>query len=209
MNLELFTDGSATTSDKPGGWAYIIVKDSEKLAECVGSLQNATNNDAELEAVIQGLSAILRMIMENPSAFPVNLSVTLVSDSQLILGWVNGSFRFKQAEKLSKYEELKKLVKKLQVKTRWVRGHSGDEYNERCDRLANEARLSIVRKADRENKILSGDTLIGTKKSGTFCVWYKGALKVIDLESDIVETYDRQVHGPRGSILEIREEKNR
>jgi hypothetical protein len=135
--------------------------------------------------------------------------VYLVSDSQLILGWASGEYRFKQAGKLEKYYQLQALVQKLRVKTRWVRGHNGDEFNERCDQLANEARLGVQNKKEREEAKERGETLIGTKKSGVMCVWYKNCLKVIDLETNVVENYDREIHGARGSMLEIREEKSR
>lgn len=217
MNIEVYTDGSATTKDKPGGWGFVICIDGNKYAECGGHMAGASNNDAEMEAAIQGLAAALKYINhlekmeinggENPQLGEI--IVTLVSDSQLILGWTNGHYRFKQIDKLEKYKQLQFLVTRLGVKTRWVQGHTGDEHNERCDKLANEARLGVNRKKEREEAIAAGKTLIGTKKSGTICVWYKNCLKVIDLESNTIENYDRAIHGPRGGTLEVREEKSR
>lgn len=217
MDIEVYTDGSATTADKPGGWGFVIVIGGKKVAECGGHMAGASNNDAEMEAAIQGLAATLKMINqlersevnggENPQLGEI--TVTLVSDSQLILGWASGTYNFKQIAKIEKYKQLQFLVRRLGVKTRWVQGHSGDEHNERCDRLANEARLGVNRKKDREEAIAAGKTLIGTKKSGTVCIWYKNCLKVIDLEANTIENYDRSIHGPRGGTIEIREEKSR
>jgi len=216
MHIEVYTDGSATTSDKPGGWAYVLVIDGVKIAECGGHMAGASNNDAEMEAAIQGLAAALKYINkletmevcgENPQLPPIQ--VTLVSDSQLILGWTNGTYRFKQADKQEKYKQLQFLKGRLGVKTRWVQGHTGDEHNERCDKLANEARLGVNRKKDREEAMAAGKTLIGTKKSGTVCIWYKNQLKIVDFESNVIENYDRTIHGARGGTLEVREEKSR
>lgn len=213
MQIEVYTDGSATTKDKPGGWGFVLVIDGVKYAECGGHMAGASNNDAEMEAAIQGLAAALKYINANPyhdlGSPSAENSVTLCSDSQLILGWVTGQYSFKQQHKLEKYKQLQFLANRLCVKTRWVRGHSGDEHNERCDKLANEARLGINRKQDREEALATGKTLIGTKKSGIVCIWYKGKLKLIDLETNMVEDYDRPTHGPRGSMLEVREEKSR
>lgn len=211
MHIEVYTDGSATTKDKPGGWASVLVVDGVKHAEIAGHMANASNNDAEMEAAIQGLAAALKYVknFEESTVGFIESFVTLVSDSQLILGWSNGSYRFKQMDKLEKYKQLQFLVKRLGVKTRWVEGHSGDEHNERCDKLANEARTGAKKKKDREEALISGNTLIGTKKSGTICLWYKGALKVVDLETNIIENYDRTIHGTRGAMLEVREEKSR
>ena len=59
MKIEVYTDGSATTSEKPGGWGYVIVIDGVKHSEGSGRMETATNNDAELEGAIMGLAAAL------------------------------------------------------------------------------------------------------------------------------------------------------
>lgn len=190
----------------------MLVIDGVKYAECGGHMEGASNNDAEMEAAIQGLAAVLKGWNEGKiggSKIESLGDVTLCSDSQLILGWASGRYQFKQASKIGKYKQLKFLVNRLDVKTQWIEGHSGHEHNERCDKLANEARLGITRISDRAEAIAAGKTLIGTKKSGTLCVWYKSCLKVIDLETNTVEDYQRTIHGPRGGTLEIREEKSR
>lgn len=209
MILEVYTDGSAT-SGKPGGWAYVVIRDGNvKLFEGSGCAENVSNNDMELEAAVQGLAAVLKVIVESPAAFPNGgAHVTLVSDSQLVLGWASGRYKFKQENKLEKYNQLISLMERLKAGIRWVKGHSGNEFNERCDKLANEARLGVNRKKDLK-AIEEGKTLIGHKKSGTVNVWYKNILHIIDFENKIVEVYDRTVHGPRGGIIEIREDKSR
>jgi ribonuclease HI len=214
MKIEVYTDGSATTKDKPGGWAFVMVIDGQKHSECSGHMAGASNNDAEMEAAIQGLAAALKHVKDETDircgvdGIP-DYSVILCSDSELIIGWTSGRYRFKQLDKIAKYNQLQFLAKRLSVQTRWVKGHSGDEHNERCDKLANEARLGVNRKKDIADAIAAGKTLIGSKKSGTLCVWYKNQLKVIDLETNIVENYERSVHGSRGGVIEIREEKSR
>lgn len=214
MTIEVYTDGSATINTKPGGWAYLLVIDGKKHAECCGHMVGASNNDAEMEAAIQGLAAALKiLVMENRDAQPwshlAKHSVTLCSDSQLVLGWASGSFQFRQQSKIEKYNQLRSLMDRMGAKTKWIKGHDGNEYNERCDTLANEARLGVTKQKDKAEAIASGNTLIGTKKTGTLCVWYKNCLKVIDLETNVIEDYDRATHGARGGVLEIREEKSR
>lgn len=207
MNIEVYSDGSATTKDKPGGWGYVVVIDGVKHSEGKGHMAGASNNDAEMEAAIQGLAAVLKLFsktLESPQDI-----VTLVSDSQLILGWASGVYRFKQADKYAKYKQLEFLMKRLSAKTRHVKGHSGDEHNERCDKLANLGRTQKEEEIKRIDAKANGDTLIGTKKTGTLCVWYKGSLKVIDLDANVIENYDRTTHGTRGGILEVREDKSR
>lgn len=211
MNIEVFSDGSATTGDKPGGYGYVVVINGTKHCEGSGKMENSTNNDAELEAATSGLEAVEKFLADNglqPSTVS-GLSVTLVSDSQLILGWASGQWKFKQIDKMANYHRLRKTVTRLNAKTRWVRGHSGDEHNERCDQLANAARKGEEVKVAREESLAKGESVIGTKKTGILCVWYGDKLKVIDLDTNIVEDYCRETHGNRGSALEIRPEKKR
>ena len=137
MKIEVYADGSATIATRPGGYGWVIVQDGVKVQEGSGRIENATNNDAELEAAIMGLAYVLKMTASMVGELP---EVELVSDSQIILGWANGTNKFKQKKKMKKFESLSFLVKRLQAKTRWVKGHDGDEHNERCDKLAGWAR---------------------------------------------------------------------
>jgi ribonuclease HI len=162
MTIEVYTDGSATTKDKPGGWAYAIVVNGRKIQEGSGAIPNATNNDAELEAAIKGLTTALYLKTQidtkhefydtfNGECFETHLppKFELCSDSEIVLGWANGRYRFKQHAKMEKFRLLKELVHRLGASTRWVEGHAGHEFNELCDKLARAARneaMGIVKK---------------------------------------------------------------
>jgi ribonuclease HI len=216
MNIEIYTDGSATTAKKPGGYGWVIVIDGQKYSEGSGHMERATNNDAELEAAIMGLRSAYKYLREPLDFFgkydPVEIippSVTLVSDSQLILGWATGKYVFRQQDKLDRYQTLRLLMANLNATIRWVEGHTGDEHNERCDQLANEARLGTVTLPDPLVVTQAKHTLIGSKKTGVACIWYKNCLKIINFQDNIIEDYHEAIHGPRGSTLEIREEKSR
>lgn len=208
MKIEVYSDGSAQIADKPGGWGSVIIIDGSFHKELSGYLETATNNDAELISTIKGLDYVMEHVASNPSSFPLDLDVTLISDSEIILNWANGKYRFKQLDKMPLYDHLRRLVKKLNVKTRWVRGHSGDRWNERCDKLANNARKGIlIENVDKPSAKV--DTKIGNKKAHVVSLWYDGQLKIIDFENGIIENYNREVHGKRGSLIEIRGEKDR
>jgi ribonuclease HI len=221
MQIQVFTDGSATTKDKPGGYAWVLVVDDKFHSEGYGHLEYSTNNDSELVAAIKGLEAVLKYIDSNRQMLCAagaddpqidrltDCDVTLKSDSRLILGWSDGTYQFKQIDKIGLYEELRRLMRKLKAKTEWVKGHSGHPMNERCDELANMARLKLEKEKDKEEAKITGKSLIGKKKDGVVCVWYSGKLKVLDFLNNTIEDYDREEHGKRGSLLEIRGDKNR
>lgn len=139
MEILVYSDGSATVASKPGGYGYVICFDGQKVDEGYGHIPLATNNDAELEAAIQGLAKVLKMRIDNQIPIGTH-QIFLVSDSQIVLNWANGTAKFKQQAKIAKYYQLQHVMRKLNAQTRWVKGHSGDEHNERCDKLANQGR---------------------------------------------------------------------
>lgn len=201
--IEVYTDGSATSADKPGGWAFRVVGNGTPIFENSGHMDKASNNDAELEAAIQGLE-YLKKKYEVAQRDPKLEEIYLVSDSQLVLGWASGRFRVKQTEKVERVKNLRSLMVSLGVKPKWVRGHAGNAHNIRCDKMARKARLGDTVRTTPEQK----PTIIGTKQRGTMSMWYKDALKIIDLEQNIVEDYDPSIHGQRSSRMELQSEKS-
>jgi ribonuclease HI len=219
MKIEIYTDGSATIASKPGGYGWVLVVDGVKASEGNGHIEKGTNNDAEMEAAIWGLVAAYKYVTANKIALETG-DVSLCSDSQITLGWANGTYRFKQEHKYTRFLALKELMVKLKAGTRWVRGHSGDENNERCDELANLGRLKMgpndklpVKKHGKRAKTEKKEELpklgiekpkIGNKRRGTISLHYKNVLKIIDLDANMVEDYDESVHGKRESFIEVK-----
>jgi ribonuclease HI len=206
MKLEIYADGSGQTKDGPGGYGWVIVVDGVFLEEGSGRLEKATNNDCEMEAAIQGLQNALSVYWDQFKKSELfNPEVVLISDSKICLGWADGSFNFTQVHKLDKYRLLRHLMQKMSATTRWVKGHNGDQWNERCDKVAKSARLlqdPPPLKAKAETK-----SLIGNRKSGVVCLWYQDQLKIVDLEQNLVENYDIDTHEPRATAIEVRKVK--
>lgn len=138
--VDLWTDGSGTVLGEPGGWAYVLttVARSGELVvkENSGAEASTTNNRMEMTAVLEGLRAIKR-----PSVVVVH------TDSQYVMKpftegylkrWEAKNWRKVKNEDL--WQLLKVAVEKHIVTWEWVEGHSGVEYNERCDKLAGEER---------------------------------------------------------------------
>lgn len=135
--VALYTDGSCSGNPGPGGWAAVLVMTkadgSLHSKELSGPLAHTTNNYAELYAVVCGLAALT-----SPCA------VTVVTDSQCVMGWV-----MKGPGKDTPLP-VRELIYRLRatvaaaghtVTCTKVAGHSGHVYNERCDELARAATL--------------------------------------------------------------------
>lgn len=193
MLIEIYCDGSATIAARPGGFGWVLVIDGAKHSEGNGHMHRATNNDAEMMAAIEGMAQVVRFLMANPQE---NVEVHLRSDSQIVLNWANGSSSFKQETKYMQYQKLRSLFVRLKAQSKWVRGHSGHEHNERCDHLATLGRLNLAQDAEipkKKKKIKK----IDKRSEEVILVNYKNSLKLIDFCNNIIESYDKSKHGER------------
>jgi ribonuclease HI len=143
--VELHTDGACSGNPGPGGWAYVLIHNaSGKRREKSGAELETTNNRMELQAVIEGLTALTR-----PS------SVDLYSDSQYVLkglrewmaGWKQKGWRTadkKPVKNRELWEQLDELKSNHEVRFHWIKGHNEHPENELCDQMAVAAREAIV-----------------------------------------------------------------
>lgn len=157
MKVEIYADGSGNTFDSDGGYGWRLVVDGKLVDEGSGYLRSATNNVAEITAAIRGLERAVTYVTDPAVVAQGPHQVTLVSDSQLVLGYANGSYRCKALHLTTLYIELRKVFGTLKATTRWVRGHTGDEHNEGCDKLAKAARLGRGSVGIDERGVLKGD----------------------------------------------------
>ena len=133
--VEVWTDGACSGNPGPGGWGAILTFNGVEK-ELSGGEAQTTNNRMELMAAIAALEALKRPV-----------TVALHTDSQYlrqgITGWIHGWKKngWKTADrKPVKNEELWKrldaALKQHKIEWKWVKGHAGDEMNERADALA-------------------------------------------------------------------------
>lgn len=132
---EVYSDGSGNSIDSDGGWGYVITLNGVKIKERGGFLNKATNNMAELTAAIQGL-ADLKGILVRESIEVDDCIITLISDSQLVLNYAKNTWKCKKEHLQPLNKAIQYWHNTLKIQTKWVKGHSGNEHNERCDVLA-------------------------------------------------------------------------
>ena len=139
-SIILYTDGASRGNPGPGGWGTIIMG-GQKVIELAGAQDPATNNQMELEAVIQGLRYIQDHDMEGSVALHADSRYVLNGIESWLDGWVKKGWvtmAKKPVENRAQWEQLLSLRdyfgKRLQLIK--VDGHSGHLYNDRCDELA-------------------------------------------------------------------------
>lgn len=136
--IVVYTDGSGNAFDSDGGYGYRILVDGQLYKDGSGYLPSATNNVAELTAVAKGLSAVKDCISILPKE--AVHKITLISDSQLALGYTSGKYMCKALHLRDLYIQVRKLAIDLKIDTKWERGHIGEPNNCAVDKLAGEAR---------------------------------------------------------------------
>lgn len=146
MEITIYTDGGCTGNPGPGGWGCIILADGTET-ELSGGSESTTNNQMELTAVIKALEYIGR-------EYSFQSELSIYTDSQYvkngitswIINWEKNGWKT-AAKKPVKNKEywitLRTLTNMAKIKWYWVKGHSGDKYNELCDQLVEKERLKF------------------------------------------------------------------
>jgi ribonuclease HI len=141
----LYTDGACSGNPGPGGWAAIAYLSDGRVYEMGGPDPNTTNNRMEIQGAIAALDLLLQSKQTD--------GVTLYTDSEYvkkgITAWIRGWKRNGWKTSTGKpvvnqdlWETLdmlhQQVNQQLSRPLRWevVRGHSGNEGNERCDAIA-------------------------------------------------------------------------
>lgn len=135
--VTIYTDGACQGNPGPGGWAALLrFGMHEKVMS--GGEKDTTNNRMELQAALEALRAL-----KEPC------QVTLFTDSEYlkkgITEWLPNWKRRNWQRKGGKlanadlWMKLDEEIARHEIQWRWVRGHAGNIYNERVDRLARQA----------------------------------------------------------------------
>ena len=135
----LYTDGACSGNPGPGGWGAILMY-KENKKELSGGKKDTTNNIMEITAVLEGLKALkndCEVEVYSDSAYVVNAFNAKWIDNWKKNGWKNSQKEEVKNKEL--WQELDALDQRYKVKINKVKGHSTNEYNNRCDELARNA----------------------------------------------------------------------
>lgn len=150
-SVTIYTDGSCHGNPGPGGYAAIVLQNGV-TKEVHGSDWYTTNNRMELTAVIEGLK-----LLSSPS------NVTIITDSKYVANQINkgnlqGLLSDPGRKNADLWEKVVRLSKWHKLSAEWVRGHSGNKLNQRCDSIAN--REATLLEKEREIRRLTFSELL-------------------------------------------------
>ena len=149
----IYTDGACLGNPGPGGWAVLVRIDSVSTTLSGGD-PSTTNNRMEMQAVIAAL-AHLREPFE----------IQLYTDSKYVINGINDwidtwsmnnwqTANRKPVKNKELWQELHACTQKHRITWHWVRGHSGDRFNELVDHLAREEAFKIQERHDSEGNLI-------------------------------------------------------
>jgi ribonuclease HI len=123
-----YTDGACSGNPGPAGLGVVVIAPGGKMHEGYEFLGTATNNIAEL-------TAVLRAVEQTPEEAK---GILIHTDSQYAIGVLTKGWKAKANQEL--IASIKAALKKRAgVRLSYVPGHSGVPMNERADELAREA----------------------------------------------------------------------
>lgn len=172
LNFEIYTDGGYSSVYDAGSWSFIIkardisnVKNRHSFlfGKESGAIQRIDIIHpiiCEIEAVIKSIQYILDNLYDKKIGLPIKIkSIIIKTDSRQIseserlidrykdTGWVS-YFKGTRLPNnvIDSWRRLDELHKKLNglIEYEWVRGHSGNLYNECCDKLCSNQIQKII-----------------------------------------------------------------
>lgn len=130
----VYTDGACRGNPGPGGWAWVVPGGRTGS----GGAAQTTNNRMELMGVLEALRSL-----DGP--------LEVYSDSTYVVncfrdgwweGWVRRGWRTADKKPVANRDLWVQIIEQVQARSiafHWVKGHSGNVWNDEADRLATEA----------------------------------------------------------------------
>jgi ribonuclease HI len=134
--VTIHTDGACIPNPGPGGWGALLRYGPHERELCGGDADTTTNNRMELTAPIEALETLTR-----PSVVHLYTDSTYVRNgiTSWVTSWQRNGWRTSAKQPVKNEDLWRRLVDacaRHRVEWHWVKGHNGDEGNERADRLA-------------------------------------------------------------------------
>lgn len=142
--IEIYTDGSCLGNPGTGGWAFLILRESEDINH-FGYQLDTTNNQMELTAAIKALE-----FLQKESEIILFTDSTYVRNgiTSWIVNWKKNNWKNSQKKEVKNkvlWEKLDFLNSRKNIIWKWVKAHDINEHNNKVDLLAREAAENLIK----------------------------------------------------------------
>lgn len=145
--LLAWTDGSCSSKDRIGGWAF-IAKHGQRIIEHSGHSEDTTSSVMEMEALRQ---LLLRLkVNRHPLEIRSDSQYVVRTFTEWLYGWRECGWVTSMGRPVANRDIIEHIHELLlqhraarPISLLWIRGHAGEGGNERCDELAGLARQEL------------------------------------------------------------------
>lgn len=134
----IYTDGACSGNPGRGGWGTVIYFSDGTVHELGAGEAQTTNNRMELQAAIAALEFLCESGQNQPVTVYTDSEYVQKGITQWIKGWKNKGWKTSSGKPVLNQDLWQTLDRLNSHRVSWeyVRGHSGNIGNERCDAIA-------------------------------------------------------------------------
>jgi ribonuclease HI len=134
----IYTDGACTGNPGPGGWGVVVYFNDGSVHEMGDASSHTTNNKMEMQAAIAALKFFHAFGQSQPIILYTDSEYLINSVTKWLKGWKRKGWKKADGNPVQN-QDLLEILDELNnrlVSWQYVRGHSGNVGNERCDAIA-------------------------------------------------------------------------
>ncbi|NJK53960.1 MAG: ribonuclease HI [Leptolyngbyaceae cyanobacterium SU_3_3] len=134
----IYTDGACSGNPGPGGWGTVVYFADGVIHEMGGGEAQTTNNRMEMQAAVAALKFFVDLNQKESIALYTDSEYVKNGITKWIKGWKQKGWKTSTGKPVLNQDlwEILDGLNSNQVEWRYVRGHTGDVGNERCDAIA-------------------------------------------------------------------------
>jgi len=167
----IYTDGACSGNPGPGGWGTVVYFADGSVHEMGGADRQTTNNRMEIQAAIAALEYLVQTDQSEPLGLYTDSEYVKNGITKWIKGWKQKGWKTSTGKPVLNqelWETLDQLnqqaSRQCKLDWRYVKGHSGDVGNDRCDEIARAFSLGGTPKLQQSVEINSSPTNISVSK---------------------------------------------
>lgn len=138
MTIEVYSDGACEPNPGPGGWAFVVYQDGKERYHAYGYEPLTTNNRMEMTGALRGIEWIAQHAAGGEISFFSDSQYTVRGCNEWRLSWKKRGWKrgMKPIANLDLWQRLDIALMASPMLLTWIKGHAGNEGNERADKLS-------------------------------------------------------------------------
>ena len=159
--IEAATDGACSGNPGSGGWAGLILFEDGSQIEIGGGEKQTTNNRMELTAAIKTIEKLKEFKLKNNFKLRTDSKYLIEGYTNWIKNWKNNGWRTSAGKPVQNSDLWRRLdeLRLTGLYMEFVKGHSGDPFNERVDLIATNYSKGIsIKRTYIANKVTKNET---------------------------------------------------